>query len=293
MKKQSGRVLVVGAGFLGQELIEQASALGWDVVGVKRSVPKKKKIGFSCVEADVANKASVEALAKKLAEADWSPDWVLHCASTGGGEAGDYRKVYQDGCAHLIEAFPQAKIGFTSSTSVYAQTGGKWVNESNVAAPKRETGQVLLDAEDLVRAQNGTVLRLAGLYGKERSVLIDRFLAGEAVIERGVSRWINQIHVTDAAAAWCAAMAAVPQQVQGHIFNVADGEPQTQRQIQEFLANWFNKEVPPEAEPDFHRKRGWTNKRIAVGKMKSLGWSPRYPSFCSALRQQAIQTKAK
>ena len=47
---------------------------------------------------------------------------VIHCASTRGGDVDVYRRVYLEGIRNLIEAFPDSKIFFTSSTSVYGQT---------------------------------------------------------------------------------------------------------------------------------------------------------------------------
>ena len=145
----------------------------------------------------------------------------------------------------------------------------------------RTTGKVLRETEELALAQNGgMVARLAGLYGPGRSVLLQKFREGRAFIEGDGSRWINHIHADDAARALFHLV--VPQAPAG-IYNVADDTPLTQRAIYEFLAARLSQPLPPSAPPDLNRKRGWTHKRVANGKLRVLGWMPRYPSFHHAL----------
>ena len=75
---------------------------------------------------------------------------------------------------------------FTSSTSVYPQTDGSEVTEDSPADPDRETAQILRETEELILSKEGTVLRLAGLYGPRRSVHLERFLQGTATIEEDI-----------------------------------------------------------------------------------------------------------
>ena len=97
--------------------------------------------------------------------------------------------------------FLNARFFFTSSTSVYAQTDGSWVDESSLAEPTRETGKILRETEEIVLRAGGIVARVAGIYGPGRSFLLRKFLAGEAVIDRERDRFLNQVHRDDIASA--------------------------------------------------------------------------------------------
>src|SRR5690606_13335816 len=100
----------------------------------------------------------------------FSPDAIVHCASSSRGGADAYRTVFVEGIRHLRSVFPDAPVCFTSSTSVYGQTDGSRVDEASETVPGRETGRLLLEAESLAREGGGIALRLAGIYGPGRSV---------------------------------------------------------------------------------------------------------------------------
>ena len=125
----------------------------------------------------------------------------------------------------LSEVIQPRFLIFTGSTAVYAQTSGDVVTEESPAEPHRETGKILLDAEKIVLRCGGAVARLAGIYGPGRSVLLQKFFSGEAVIEGDGRRWINQAHRDDIASAL---LAIVEQNARG-IFNIADDQPLQQR----------------------------------------------------------------
>ena len=111
-------------------------------------------------------------------------------------------------------------------------------------------------------------------------MLLKKVLSGEAVLEEGGHRWINQIHRDDAAAAL---VYLGDPTVPAGCYNVTDDTPCTQREIYGWMAEFFGKPLPLEGPADLHRKRGWTSKRIANAKMRSVGWVPHYPSYRDAL----------
>ncbi len=280
----SERILIAGCGFIGRALAERLQAAGHDVIGLTHSAESaaqlREEVPFPVESVDISMCEEVAALADRVP----SPSQVVHCASSGRGGSDSYERVYFQGCVNLADTFPAALLLFTSSTSVYPQTDGELLTETNEAEPDRETGKILRRTEEFVLRGGGIVTRLAGLYGPGRSVLLQKFLDGIAVIETGPSRYLNQIHRDDVVSA-IELLLAKPESAKGEIFNVADGNQQSLRETYQALAEHFGRPVPPDAPPDLNRKRGWTNKRVSNEKLKKLGWTPAYPSFLDAVRE--------
>jgi nucleoside-diphosphate-sugar epimerase len=144
----------------------------------------------------------------------------------------------------------------------------------------------LLTAERQVLAAGGIVARLAGIYGPGRSVILSKFLRGEAVIEDDGERVFNQVHRDDAAAAilhLCRLARADSLTAFGRaLFNVADSTPLTQLETYAALARMFERPPPPHGPRDLTRKRGWTHKRVSNAKLIATGWQPQHASFLDA-----------
>ncbi|MGZ5005761.1 MAG: SDR family oxidoreductase [Chthoniobacterales bacterium] len=264
------RILIAGCGYVGSAVADLFHQAGWKVEGWTASRETAEPYPIRIV--DLSNEEAVARAASNF-------DVVVQCASSRGGNADDYRRIYLEGARSLSSAVPQAQFLFTSSTSVYAQTDGEWVNEESVAEPQTETGRILRAAEELVLAHNGTVARLAGIYGPGRSALLKKFLAGEAMTERGQDRFINQAHRDDIATA----LVLLVQMKARGIFNVTDNHPVPVRECYEWLAAHLQKPLPPVLETPRKRKRGNSNKRVSSAKLQALGWSPRYPTFQRAM----------
>ena len=284
------KVLIAGCGYVGIATSWHFPQ-GWWRFGCTHSAESaaiQQEAGtlpvFAC---DLADLRSVASLRTSLLShhrvsdrrADSLFDAVIHCASSGRGGAEQYRRVYLEGVKNLAAVFAPAPLLFTSSTSVYAQTDGAWVTEESAAEPDRETGRILRETEEFVLSQDGIVARLAGIYGPGRSVLLRKFHEGTATIEGDGGKWINQAHRDDIASAL---VHLITTGARG-IFNVCDDQPLTQRELYAWLAERFQRPLPPVGEPDLDRKRGWTNKRVSNAKLRALGWSPRFPSFYTAV----------
>ncbi|MFM2199832.1 MAG: hypothetical protein RLZZ505_3264 [Verrucomicrobiota bacterium] len=261
------KVLVVGAGYLGEEVVRVFRDSGWEAQGVSLNG------GDGLLACDVSDVDSVSSLP--------DADAVVHCAASGRGGDEAYRLVYLEGSRNLILRFPAARILFTSSSSVYAQHQGELVTEASEAVPDRETGKILLEAERAILDSGGVVARLAGIYGPGRSVLLHKFLNGEAVIEEDGRRFINTIHRDDAARAIFHLLNLDPFPA-GEIYNVCDSVTLTQLEVYQGLSMMFGKDLPPHGPRDLSRKRGWTHKRVSNAKLRATGWQPEYPGFLDA-----------
>jgi nucleoside-diphosphate-sugar epimerase len=274
----SGQIVIAGCGFLGEAAAGFFLEAGWRVLGLcatEESAARLADRPFPVAVVDISKPIRVPA--------EWErPDVVVHCASSGRGGADAYRAVYRDGLEYLRDAFSPRRLIFTGSTSVYSQVDGGWVTEDSPAEPDRETGRILLEAEKIALEAGGVVARLAGIYGPGRSVLLKKFLEGSAVLEAGGNRWINQIHRDDGARAL---LQLAQHEAAAGIYNVCDDTPTTQREIYGWIADHLNRPLPPEGPADLNRKRGWTSKRISNARLRSLGWSPRYPGYRDALAE--------
>lgn len=273
------KAVILGCGFVGARLARRLAAAGWETIGVTHSAASAARLAgepFAVLGCDIARLESLEA-----AETLRGAEVVVSAVSSGRGGEEVYRAVYLRGLENALAALRPGRILFTSSTSVYAQTDGGWVTEESPAEPLSATSRVLREAEEIALAHRGIVARLAGIYGPGRSVLLRKFLRGDAVIEEGGRRHLNQIHADDAASALfhLIAQACAP-----GIYNVADGHPLTQRGCYEWLAHHLHRPVPPEGTAPAQRKRGATDKRVSAAKLCALGWAPRYPSFPEAVR---------
>ena len=269
---------IAGCGFVGLATARLLHARGWRVLGGTHSPESAAALAsepFEVIACDITDRAALARLGKK--------DAVVHCASSGRGGVEQYRAVYLEGARALAESLAPTQFVFTSSTSVYAQTDGSVVTEESAAEPDRETGRILRETEEFVLAHGGCVARLAGIYGPGRSVLLKKFFSGQAVIEGDGARFINQVHRDDIATA----LTDLLERDARGIFNICDDEPMTQRAVYEWLANYFEKPLPPSGPIDPDRKRGWTSKRVSNAKIRALGWLPRYPTFRDAIGNDA------
>ena len=280
------RILIAGCGYIGQAAADLFHAAGWAVQGWTRSAKSAASLSakpYPVREVDVSQ-------AGQVAECAGMFDAVVHCASSSGGDAEMYRKVYLDGARNLLETFRRSKLLFTSSTSVYAQRDGSWVTEESDAKPMRETSRVLLETERLVLADSGVVARLAGIYGPGRSALLKKFLNNAAMIDPENDRFVNQVHRDDIAAAL---FLLVTRKAEGaQIYNVVDDQPILQSECYRWLAQRLNRPLPPIGRSTQKRKRGDSNKRVSNAKLRRSGWTPQYPTFAEAMEKSVLPSFA-
>jgi nucleoside-diphosphate-sugar epimerase len=280
------RILIAGCGYVGEATANLFHSAGWNVEGwvhSKESAARLSVKPYSLRVIDVSQRGDVA----KRPEAF---DAVIHCASSRGGDAKVYREIYLNGARHLLETFPQAKILFTSSTSVYAQRDGSKVTEESETKPFRETSRILLEVEKLVLEKGGIVVRLAGIYGPQRSALLSKFLNGTATIDPNNDRFVNQVHRDDIASALFLLLNRA--QTSAQIYNVVDDQPLLQSECYHWLAQRLNRPLPPTRKSEQPRKRGDTNKRVSNAKLHQLGWTPDYPTFRDAMEKSILPSFA-
>jgi nucleoside-diphosphate-sugar epimerase len=273
-------ILLAGCGDLGTEAGLRFHALGHRVVGWRRS-PAKLPAAIEGVAADLS------APNLPLVPEDTTAVVIAVAADSPSEEA--YRAAYLDGVRHVLDAMERdgvepERVLFVSSTAVYGDASGGWVDESTPPAPGGFSGRVLVEAEQLLQARfNGTAttatsLRLGGIYGPGRTRLIDQVRSGSAVIPEDV-RYTNRIHRDDAAGA-IVHLATMPAQPAG-IYVGVDNHPADLGTVLRFLAAEMGLPEPPVG--DAGPARGG-NKRCRNELLRSTGFKFTFPSFREGYR---------
>jgi len=257
--------IILGAGYVGAALARQLLHAGHHVSTVNRSGEGVE--GAVAVRADLAHSAK---LARSIARADFI---FLTVAADSSDEA-SYRRAYIEGAKSLDRlgvSLAASRIFFTSSSGVYAQDDGSWVDEESITEPDGFRGRSMLSAEKIVRSSSipSTVVRLSGIYGPGRNRLIRLARDGKAVDRR---RYTNRIHRDDAAGALahlCELEAPSP------LYLVSDSAPTMLHEVLDWIADEVNaaRTQPPSPE------QFPGGKRCRNARLLSSGFSLRYPSY--------------
>ena len=205
------------------------------------------------------------------------------------------------GIATLASAEPALRwLGYLSTTAVYGDRGGGWVDETSALSPSGARGRKRMDAEagwlDLWRRDEVPVhiFRLAGIYGPGRSAL-DQARGGGAKRIRKPGQVFSRIHVADIAAVLMASMARPDG---GAIYNVCDDTPAPSDEVLAFACELLGLAPPPivafaDAElSEMARSFYADNKRVRNERIKSeLGVSLRYPDYKQGLGALAAENR--
>jgi nucleoside-diphosphate-sugar epimerase len=274
-------ILLAGCGDLGTEAGLRFAAAGHRVVGWRRS-PEKLPAALEGVAADLAGTGLPVIPADTTA--------VVVAVAADSPTEGAYRAAYVDGLAHVLDALerdgvtPQ-QVLFVSSTAVYGDAGGGWVDEGTTTAPGGFSGRVLLEAEDLLVSRlRGTgseavVLRLGGIYGPGRTRLLDQVRGGSAVIP-DEPRFTNRIHRDDAAAAIVHLVTKATDPAP--VYVGVDDNPAELGDVLRFLAAEMGYPEPPVG-PAGDARGG--NKRCSNALLRSSGFQFAYPTFREGYRE--------
>jgi nucleoside-diphosphate-sugar epimerase len=174
-------------------------------------------------------------------------------------------------------------LGYLSSTGVYGDAQGAWVDETAPTGTGRRSARSEADAAWL--ALGARVFRLPGIYGPGRSAL-ERVIDGKAKRIDLPGQVFSRVHVDDIASGVIAGLDAPP-----GAYNLADDYPCSQNAVIEEAARLLGREPPPLQSLEqaalspqalaFYSE----NRRVANGKAKRvLGWTPRYPTYREGLR---------
>lgn len=271
----SDKILIAGCGDVGNALATRLLADGCEVWGVRRRVEALAK-GVRPWRIDLTDPEQFDPPPAAF-------DYVFYTASADRRDEEHYRSVYVDGLRDLLSALrdancPLRRVFFTSSTAVYGQSNGEWVDEHSATEPSRFNGRILLEAEAIVREapETGINVRLSGIYGPGRTRLVRKVRDEEAT---PTASWTNRIHVEDCAGALHHLMrVGAPED----LYLGSDDEPATTADV----VNWMSAELgvaaPRPALSENHAER--LNKRCRNARLRETGYQFQYPTFREGYR---------
>ncbi|OZI74159.1 NAD-dependent epimerase/dehydratase family protein [Bordetella genomosp. 12] len=262
-------VLLAGCGDLGLRVAQRLLARDIEVWALRRGSPAATPAGLRWIQADLADPASLRDLPPHI-------ERVVYLPAPGARDPALYRALFIDGQRHLLAALTRRPMRwvFVSSSAVYGEHAGQWIDETTPTLPLGFNGRILLEAEQTLSAAVPTAvsLRLAGLYGPGRTQLLQRLRQGQA--RAAPDHWANRIHIDDAAAA-VDHLLHLPDPLPCYLG--ADDTPMRLDHLYGELARRLQAPPPPVGPAPANVG----SKRIRNHRLKASGWTPRWPDSLS------------
>jgi nucleoside-diphosphate-sugar epimerase len=268
-------ILIVGCGDIGTKLAKTLISKGHAVTGLKRHPPSLYESGIEYIKADITIPAELKHLPIDF-------DQAFFILAPDSRNEANYRSVYVDGLnnllAHFADKGSQTLWLMVSSTSVFGQSHGEWVDETSIAEPNTSTGRSILAAEKrLLRlSPHSCVVRFSGIYGPGRDYLI-RLAQQTPSIQQTPPYFTNRIHERD-----CVNVLTflVEQRLAGirleQCYLASDDDPASQWDV----INWIAARIhcpPPTIKTVADDVT--QNKRCNNQRLKTLGYTFLYPNY--------------
>ena len=257
-------MLIFGLGYSAAHLADRLTARGWTVTGTTRD-GRGDTLRFDDQSAVIAAIRAADHILSSVPPGD-ADDPVL----ARYGEA--------------LAVAPARWLGYLSSTGVYGDTGGAWVDEASPIGTGRRAARASADLAWLELRSDVCVFRLPGIYGPGRSAL-DRARAGQAHRIALPGQIFSRIHVDDIVSGIIASFAGPP-----GVYNLSDDYPCPQLEVTEGACDLLGLPWPPLETLDeanlspMARTFYAENRRVANGRAKRLlGWTPQYPTWREGL----------
>lgn len=266
---QLRRIAVLGAGYVGSAVATQLAGRG-DMVWAVRRRERPAEAGVTWLRGDVTGGA--------IAGLPASLDAVVLAVAPSGALDG-YERTYPPAAraaVALARASGAKALVYTSSTGVYGERAGGWVDERTEVRAEGPGNRALIEAEQLLLTAGlpgVTVLRVSGIYGPGRDPR-PRFGHAGQLAMRG-EYWVNLAHRSDIVGA---ILGALHHRGDPRVLNVADGAPTQAAEI----ARWLATQAGRDADALMFDGEGVpvrSNQRVSTAALVSTGWRPEYPSF--------------
>lgn len=273
-------LLIAGCGDVGSRLGQQLSAVGWTVYGLRRDTSRLPDMLLP-VAGDLQRAACPQS---------WPTgalDYLVYCAAATEHDEAGYRAAYVDGLQRVLDWLAQQgqrpkRLLFVSSSGVYGQKHGEWVDETSPAEAESYSGRIMREAEQLLLScgMPASVVRLTGIYGPGREWLLGQVRQGYRVASEP-PLYGNRIHVDDAAGLLAYLLQAdVRGVVLDDCYIGVDDQPAPLHEVVGWLREHLG--VSHWSEQSSVRRAG--SKRCSNARAKALGWQPQYPSYREGYR---------
>ena len=278
------RVLIAGYGYVGAALAQLLDQQGIDVFVLHRRAqpdsPGNRSGSGSSIRAVRADLTAFDTLIGLP-----TVDLIYYMPSAPADHA---QAVYVDGVRNVLSACetagPAPRLIYVSSTGVFGQSDGSWVDENSPTEPSRPVAQAILRGEEIARgAHHHAVVRFSGIYGPGRTRLIERVRNDRAELSAGPPQWTNRIHRDDCAGFLAHLATLTPWEP---TYLATDDCPVPLDDVIRWLAQALGKPAPPIADVDTKvdgRIQG-QNKRCRNRLLHRSGYRLRYPTFREGYR---------
>lgn len=277
MTQTKKQILIAGCGDLGISLGQQLIAQGHAVTGLRRSADQLPD-NFYRLAADLTDPEQLGTLGEKVYDIV-----VITMTPTEYSMAG-YQQAYIDNIKNLfvaIELASDALVLFASSTGVFDQSDGRWVDEGSPVAPERYSGKIMLQAEQQIQALPVTAVsvRFGGIYGGERNRFVKQVKAGAQWPQQ--PHYTNRIHRQDCVAVFNYLIAAHCQgRALASCYVAVDDEPALLSEVMQWLRDQLG--ISQGASDTVLRRSG--SKRCSNQRLRQLGYEFIYPSYREGYR---------
>jgi len=263
------KIAIIGCGYVGKALASRWKSLGHHVTGTTRSFDKMGSILEHCQKAEVLHSDDTDKLTQIVNEND------VIALTIAADNPEDYEKVYLKTAQNLkscAKNITSKKLFYTSSTFVYGNHNGKWVDENSSLLNNTEPGKILIETEKtLASLQNMgwdvMIFRLSEIYGPDRT-LSERVKKYQgSTLSGSGDNYTNMIHLDDIVEAFTYAL---NHKLNG-IYNLADDEHPVRSELYKQICDRF-KYKPIKWDPLIKTLRSG-NKRVSNHKIKSTGYT--------------------
>jgi nucleoside-diphosphate-sugar epimerase len=267
------KIAIIGCGYVGRSLADYWKKFGYYITGTTRSKGKLNDILRHCQRAEILYSSDLDKLSQLVNEND------IIVLTIGADNPEDYESVYLQTANNLsvcAKLFPKKKLFYTSSTYVYGDHNGKWVDETSLLLNTTDPGKILIETEKKLLSLDKygwevLIFRLSEIYGPDREISKRVKKYQNTILSGSGKNYTNMIHLDDIIKCHDYAL---NHKLEG-IYNLTDDDHILRFELYTQVTNKFNFQSI-KWDPSVKTQRN--NKRVSNHKIKADGYDFIYPN---------------